>query len=82
MIADILFEKSLSIVATNHWVRKIKIFDDSMQLSLVVFSDFATEDHGDFFRLANGAVGIQQSLVQLIQCCPPVKDQVVAIFDL
>ena len=82
MIADILFEKSLSIMATDHWVRKIKIFNHGLQLSFVVFSDLATEDHGDFFRLADGAVGIQQSLAELIQCRPPVKDQVVAIFDL
>ena len=46
MIADILFEKSLSIMATDHWVRKIKIFNDGLQLSFVVFSDLATEDRG------------------------------------
>ena len=48
----------------------------------MVFGDLATEDHGDFFGLADGAVGIQQSLAELIQRCPAVKDQVVAIFDL
>ena len=62
--------------------RKIKIFNDGLQLSFVVFSDLATKDHGDFFRLADGAVGIQQSLAELIQSHPPVKDQVVTIFDL
>src|SRR5208283_1551954 len=56
--------------------------NDGLKLSLVVLSDLATEDHGDFFRLADGAVGIQQSLAELIQCRPPAKDQVVAIFDL
>jgi hypothetical protein len=45
-------------------------------------SDLATEDHGDLVGLADGAVGIQQSLAELIQCGPPVKDQVVTIFDL
>src|SRR3984893_8775022 len=69
-------------MATDHWVRKIKIFNDGLQLSLVVFSDLATKDHGNFFRLADGAIGIQQSLAELIKCRPPVKDQVVAIFDL
>ena len=34
MIADILFEKSLSIMATDHWVRKIKIFNDGLKLPL------------------------------------------------
>src|SRR6478736_2329852 len=82
MIADILFEKSLSIMATNHWVRKINVFNDGLQLSFVVFSNLATEDHRYFFGLADGAVGIQQSLGELIQSRPPVKDQVVTIFDL
>ena len=62
VIADILFEKSLSIMATDHWVRKIKILNDGLKLALVVFGDLATEDHGDFLGLADGAVGIQQSL--------------------
>src|ERR1700675_1157338 len=69
-------------MATNHRVRKIKIFNDGLKLPLVVLGDLATEDHGDFFRLADGTVGIQQSLAVLIQRRPTVKDQVVAIFDL
>jgi hypothetical protein len=42
----------------------------------------ATEDHGDLVRLADCAIGIQQSLAELIDCGPPVKDQVVAILHL
>ena len=58
MIADILLEKALSIMATDHRVRKIKIFNDGLKLPFVVFGDLATEDYGDFFRLTHGAVGI------------------------
>ena len=41
-----------------------------------------TKDGGDLVGLADGAVGIQQSLAQLVQCSAPVKDQVVTIFHL
>ena len=67
MIADILLEEAVSIVATNHWVRKLQILDDSLKLSLVVFSDLATEDHGDLVGLADRAVSIQQSLADRVR---------------
>ena len=52
------------------------------KLSLVLLGDLATEDHGDLLGLADGTIGIQQSLAELIQCGSPVKDQVVTIFNL
>ena len=82
VIADILLEEAVSIVATDHWVRKIEILDDGLKLSLVLLGDLATEDRGDLVGLADRTVGIQQSLAELIQCGPPVKDQVVTIFHL
>src|SRR4029077_4572595 len=79
MIADILLEEAVSIVSANDRVRKIDIFDHRLKLSLVVFGDPAAEDGGDLAGLADGAVGIQESLVQVIQCGAPMKDQVVTI---
>ena len=69
-------------MATNDWVRKVKILNNGLKLALVIFSDLAAEDHGDFLGLSDRAIGIQQSLAELIQRCPPVKDQVIALFDL
>ena len=63
-------------------VGQIEVFDDGLKLSLVELGDLAAEDGGDLAGLADGAVGIQESLVQLIQCSAPVKDEVVAILDL
>ena len=82
MIADILLEKALFIVTTDHWVWKLQILDDSLKLSFVLLGDLATEDHGDLLGLADGPIGIQQSLAELIQCGSPMKDQVVTIFNL
>ena len=82
MIADVLFEGAVSVVSTNDRVGQIEVFDDGLKLSLVELGDLAAEDGGDLAGLADGAVGIQESLVQLIQCGAPVKDQVVAILHL
>jgi len=82
MIADVLFEGAVCVVSANDRIGKIQILDDSLKLSLVVFGDPAPEDGGDLAGLADGAVGIQESLVQVIQCGAPMKDQVVAILNL
>ena len=82
VIADILLNEAVCIVGANDWVRKVDIFDDRLKLSLVVLGDLATEDRGDLVGLADGAVGIQQSLVEAIECGAPVKDQVIGILCL
>ena len=60
VIADILLEKALSLMTTDHWVRKLQIFNDGLKLSLVLLGDLATEDHGDLLGLADSTIGIQQ----------------------
>src|SRR5215510_11252915 len=82
MIAHVLLDEAVSIVAANNRVGKLKILDDGLKFSLILLSDLATEDHGDLVGLADSAIGIQQSLAELIDCGPPVKDQVVTIFHL
>ena len=48
----------------------------------MLFGDLATEDDGDLVGLADRAVGVEQTLAQLVEGGPPTKDQVVAEFDL
>ena len=68
MITDILLEEALSIMATDHWVWKLQILDDGLKLSLVLLGDLATEDDGNLLGLADGTIGIQQSLaVELVR---------------
>jgi hypothetical protein len=47
-----------------------------------MLADLAAEDDGDLVRLADGAVGVEQTLTQLVERGAPVKDQVVAVLDL
>src|ERR1700757_509223 len=82
VIADVLFKGAVCVVSANDGVGQIEVFDDGLKLSLVVLGDLAAEDGGDLAGLADGAVGIQESLVELIQCGAPVKDEVVVILHL
>jgi hypothetical protein len=82
VIANVLFEGAVCVVSANDGVGQIEVFNDSLKLSLVVLGHLTAEDGGDLAGLADGAVGIQESLVQLIQCGAPVKDEVVAILHL
>ena len=43
VIADILLEKALSIMTTNHGVWKLQILNNGLKLSLVLLGDLATE---------------------------------------
>jgi hypothetical protein len=44
--------------------------------------DLAPEDRGEFVRLADGAIGIEQPFAESVEGRPPLKDQVVAVLDL
>ena len=60
----------------------MEILDHSLEFSSISWGDFAAKDHGDLVGLSDGAVGIEKSLAQLIECGSPTKDQVVAKLDL
>jgi len=47
-----------------------------------VFGDFPPEDDGDLVGLPEGAIGIQQSLAQLIEGRAATEDEVVTILNL
>jgi hypothetical protein len=69
-------------VAADHRVGQVHVFDLGLQLPAVLLGDFAAEDDGDLVRLADRAVGVKQSLAQLVERGAPMKDQIVAEFDL
>jgi hypothetical protein len=47
-----------------------------------MLGDLAAEDDGDLVRLTDGAVGVEETVSQLVERGAPVKDQVVAVLDL
>lgn len=82
VIADVLFDEAMAIVTTDDGIGQIEVLEHGWQLSAVSLSNFAAENDRDLVRLANGAVGIQQSLAQFIEGRAAMEDEVIAILDL
>jgi hypothetical protein len=82
VIADVLLDEAVAVMAADDRVWQVHVFDLGLQLTAVLSGDFSTEDDGDLVRLADRAVGVEQTLAELVESSPPIKDQVVAEFDL
>src|SRR5215472_192745 len=82
VVTDILLDEAVAVVAADDRVGQVHVFDLGLQLAAVLLADLATEDDRDFVRLADGAVGVEQALAELVESGSPIKDQVVAEFDL
>src|SRR5271165_428952 len=82
VVAHILLDKAVAIVAADNRVGQVHVFDLGLQLAAVLFGDLATEDDGDLVRLADGPVGVEQTFPQFVERGAAAKDQVVAEFDL
>jgi hypothetical protein len=50
---------SRKIMAANHGVGQIHVFDLGLQLAPVVLADLATEDHRDLVGLSDCSIGIE-----------------------
>ena len=82
VVADILLDESVLVVAADDRVGEIEIFDHGLQFAGMVLLDLTAKDDADFIGLSNGAVGIDQPLTELIDGGAAREDQIVAIFDL
>ena len=82
MVADVLLDEAVAVMTADNRVGQVHVFDLGLQLAAGLLGDLTTEDDGDLVRLADGAVGVEQTLAQLVERSPPMKDQVVAEFDL
>jgi len=69
-------------MAADDRVRKVHVFDLGLKLAAVLLGDLAPEDDRDLVRLSDRAVGVEKALAQLVEGGSPMKDQVVAEFDL
>src|SRR2546425_1536798 len=81
-IADILLDEALFVVAPDHRIGEVEILDNGLKLSVVTLGDFAPEDDGKFLGLSDGAVGVQQTLLEAINGGAPVENQIVAVLHL
>jgi hypothetical protein len=69
-------------MAADDRVRQFEIFDHRLEFASISLGELAAEDGRDLVGLANGAIGVEESLSQCIQRGAPLKDQIVAVFHL
>jgi hypothetical protein len=81
MITDVLFDEAMAVVAADNRVGQLDVFDHGLQLAAVELGELATEDGGDLIGLADGAIGIEQSLAETVQGGTTAEDKIVAVFD-
>ena len=67
VIANVLLDEAVAIVAANHRVWQVHVLDFGLQPAPILLADFATEDHGDLVRLPDCPIGIEQALAKIIQ---------------
>jgi len=82
MISDVLFDETVSIMAANHRVGQVHVFDHGLPFSAVVLGYLAAKDPGDFMGLADGPMGVQEPFSPLVQGSAAAEEQVIAPFDL
>ena len=82
VVTHVLFDEAIAIVTADDRGGEIHVFDRGLQFATVVFRDVAAEDDRDLGRLAVCAVGVEEPFTQFVERRPPMKDQVVAQFDL
>jgi hypothetical protein len=58
VVADILLDETMAVVAANHRIGKIDILDDGLQFAFVLLGHLTAKDHRDLVRLTDGPVGV------------------------
>ena len=64
LVADTLLDEAVAIVAADHQVGHVHIFDLGLQLAAVLLADLASEDDSDLVRLADRTIGVEQTLAK------------------
>ena len=82
MIAHVLFDRAVAVVAADDRIGQVEIFDHGFELAAMPLGHLAAKDGGEFRGLANRAIGIEEPLAERVQRRPALKDQVVAVLDL
>jgi methylmalonyl-CoA mutase cobalamin-binding subunit len=82
VIANVPLDEAVAVVAADHRIGQVHVFDLGLQLAAMMFADSATEDHADFVGLSDLSIGIEQSFAEVVQGCATTEDEIVAEFDL
>ena len=82
VIANVLLDEAVAVVAANHRIGQVHVFDLGLQLASIMLADPAAEDHGDLVGLPDCSIGIEQAFTEAVQRRAATEDEVVAELDL
>ena len=78
MVADVLFDEAVAVMTADHRVGQMHVLDLCLQLTMVQPGDLATEDGGDLVWPADGAIGVEEPLAELVEGGAAMEDEIVA----
>ena len=78
MIAHVLFDEAVAVVAADDRIGQKQVLDFGLQLVAIELADLAAEDGGDLVRLADGAIGVEEPLAEPVERGAAIEDEVVA----
>ena len=82
MIANVLLDEAVAVVAANHWVGQVHVLDLGLQLSPMVLANPAAEDDCNLVGLSDCSICVEQPFTEIVQCRAATEDEVVAKLDL
>ena len=75
-------DEAVAIVAANDRIGEVHVFDHGLQLAAMELGHFAAEDGGDLVWLADGAIGVQEALLEFVESGAAMEHQVVTELSL
>jgi hypothetical protein len=74
VVAHALLDEAVAIMAADDRVGQVHVLDLGSQVAAVMLGDFAAEDDRDLVGLADRAVGVEQTLAQLVERGSPMNE--------
>jgi hypothetical protein len=78
VISHVLLDEAVAIMAGDHRVGEVHVFDHGLQLAVMELPDLAAEDPRDLVRLADGAIGVEEPFAELVERGATMEDEIVA----
>jgi len=67
VIAHVLLDEAVAIMAADDRVGEVHVLDLGLQLAVVQLGDLVAEDRGDLVWLADGPIGVEEPFAELVE---------------
>jgi len=78
VIAHVLLDEAIAIMAADDRVREVHVLDFGLQLAAIELADLAAKDRGDLVGLADASIGIDEPLAEPVESGAAMEDEIVA----